>query len=642
MSLRVAGRSFAVLFILSLFLGCGDLDSLFSKGEAYQVTAMVNGNSLDTCSIVRSGDKIRPFFAASVERDPDLTGLLVYIEDSNGAVVGDQVLYILQPYYGNTVDAAAHEKSGRLGDETAGEHDLDRQAAWGFIESLAIREQWSFIDSIPEAENPPIVVPVRSLNRAIPFFPLPAMEVGPYKLVFEAVGKKETLHRTETDIFFLDNAEFLVKDISIYLPRVSDTQLIPPGATVMLESRLDFDSRFDPYVVWYNGKSTISEGKISEGAGTILWKAPERTGFYSLRIEVFPFQLRGSFAGFFREITLPVSSKATTVSKGYFFGEGPEYPAVSPLAMGTIFPEYERTAASAVLEEGAPVLPRPALLRWYQFEGDLYDTVSGFGAEETLVSGSDKAPQWAASGQTYGLSTGPEDPYLLSPATFLRSADGQGGGIFLFHVKSLADGPIFSAFFPSQSSEAEGVTMDVLRKGNAIVLRLVTRETAVEMPVYLPIFEMQALIPAAVEFYIRPNRMEAKLSVGERMPLASLDGNIRLAGVLAGEARVRLGGGEAAPRVNTVWNEFAVLYSPLPIQEEEIPTVAAPAEEEPVAEAAIADDRAERRMIKVEVTIEYRDIPELADQDALGAAPDEPAAAEPGDGEDLPPLVEIN
>ena len=698
------------MVVFSLFSGCGELNSLFSPGASYQVTALINGVSLDDCSIIRAGDKIRPYFASSVDNDPDLTGLLVYVQNRQGKIIGEQVLYILQPYYGDSMEAETQENFDKPGDGTdgeiegPGEHEANREAILGFIEESTVRDQKFFINSATGVQTP-VVVPIMSLNQEIPYFHMPKnMEIGPYKLVFEAMGRRETLHRMELDIFFLGSAEFSVKDISIYLPRVSDSQMIPPGTTVMLESRLDYDARLEPYVVWHNGRSVISEGKISEGAGTILWKSPERAGFYSLRLEVFPFELRGNYTGIFREIALPVS-KATAANGGYFFGEGPGYAALSPLAAGTIFPELEQAKAEAALEEKeeATALPeRPSLLRWYQFQGNLCDTVSGSRTEGSLEPGADKAPRWAAAGQTtYGLSTGPEDAYLLPPLAFFHGDSDQGGGIFLLHAKSLAEGIVFSAFFPMQSSGTEGATMHVLRKGNAIVLRLKTKEATVEMPAYLPFFEFQAFITVALEFYIRPYRLEAKMSLGnaggERQTLASVEGNVRLPGPLAGEARAKLGGGEAisgegpaataqspaTPKAivpaepkrdrvdsndnsqsadiygndsdfespvggdgaeaipataeqdsstmvsaessrqeisaNTIWNEFAVLYSSLPIQEEEL---------------ADADDEVDGTEIGADVTLENRsgpDLPNPAAQDAPGAMPDEPEAEESGD-----------
>ena len=626
MGFRDKGKAFFALVILMAATGCGDLDLLFPQSESYHVKAMINGNSLEDCSLIWATDEIRPYFADSVENDPDLTGLLVYIQNSKGEIIGDKVLYSLQIQS----DEAETPK------DTAIEADPAELSVREQVGHRGVREKWGFINTKPIETDAAIVIAVRSLDQEIPPFPLPEnMEIGPYSLVFEAIGKKETLCHTESEIFFLGNTEFSIKDISMYLPSITDARLIPPGTTILIESNLEYDSRLEPYLIWYDGKTIIAEGKISEGAGNILWKAPDRAGFYSLGLEVFPFKLRGHFTGVFREIALPVSSKATDGVKGYFFGEGPEYAANCPLSAGTIFPELKLAEIdqdeNPEAENPPVMIEHPELLRWYQFEGSLDDTTAWSDTERSLIPAGEKAVLWSHAGQSYGLSTGPQDAYLLSPISFFRNAQVEGGGIFLFHFKSPAEGTIFSAFFPMQTSADEGLKMEVLKKRNTIVLRLETGETVTEIPVYLPPFESRTFIPAAVEFYIRPYRMEAKLSLEENQSMQSAEGNIRLSGALAGEGRIKLGGG-AAPEgdigylqqpaedegtaenipaeenyfetmlgmddiepgiiqtdeetethvltgeesgkkeipVNTVWNEFAVLYSSLAIQEEEI------------------------------------------------------------------------
>ncbi|MCL1837099.1 MAG: hypothetical protein FWG46_06095 [Treponema sp.] len=636
MGFRSAGKAFLALVLLLALAGCGELDSLFPQSESYHVKAMINGNSLEDCSLIWAADEIRPYFAASVGNDPDLTGLLVYIQNSRGEVVGEKVLYSLQPYSGGA----------EAPNETAQEGGPAELAAEETPGNGAARGKWGFINTKAAEPDDAVVIVVASLDQEIPPFPIPEnMEIGPYILVFEAIGKKETLCHSESAIFYLGNTEFAIKDITMYLPKVSDARLIPPGTTILLESNLDFDSRLEPYLIWYDGRTVISEGKMSEGAGSILWKAPERAGFYSLRLEVFPFKLRSNFSGVYREIALPVSSKATDGIRGYFFGEGPEYAGNSQLSSGTVFAELKLAEIEFEEdpdEENTPaVIERPELLRWYQFEGSLDDTTAWSDTERSLIPAGEKAALWTSVGQSYGLSTGPHDAYLLSPITFFRNAQAEGGGIFLFHVKTPAEGVIFSAFFPSQASEDEGLKMEILKNRNAVVLRLESGKSTAEIPVYIPPFETQAFIPAAVEFYIRPYRMEAKLSLDGNQSLHSAEGNIRLHSALAGESRIRLGGGampegnpglvqmpaaEESPAenasveeilleavldaddiesaintaaaeadasrlageevgkkenpVNTVWNEFAVLYSSLAILEEEIFP-------DPVAEADI-------------------------------------------------------
>ena len=582
---RTAGKVGVLLVCLSLFSTCGELDTLFPSNGSYQVRTMVNGSSLEDCSIVRSDDKIRPYFAVSVVNDPDLIGLLVYLQDSQGKIVGERVQYILEQYAQEAPQATETEieeneeevkqeetedpasEEAEVVDEEENEADqideIDETSeendwmAWELPEYGAAREKWSFTDTKPVVQTADIEIAVKSFADYLPYFPLPKnLEIGSYTLVFEALGKGEILSRTETYILYLGDAEFNLKDVSMYLPGLSGSQLVSPGTTVMLEAGLDFDSRLDPYVIWYNGKNIISQGTISEGAGKILWKAPEQVGFYSLRLEAFPFYLkRNNFTGVSREVALPVSPKA--VSLGYFFENNAEYTARSPLAAGTAYaeqieliktmamiaaamPPEETDDAEATEKESPPVPPSPPqLLQWFQFEGSLRSAAPVIGAT-TLLSAAEASPRWAAVGQSYGLSVGSDDLYLLSPINFFRKEQDQGGGIFLLHISPPTEGVIFSVFFPLRSSLSDGVWMDMVKEQNIVALRLKAGGATVEMPLYLVSSDLPGLIPIVVEFYIRPYRLEAKIS---------LDGyfqnrveSIPLPGALSGEGRIRLGG----------------------------------------------------------------------------------------------------
>ena len=614
MNINAAGKAAVILGFFSLLSACGEMEMLLPSTGSYQVKALVNNNSLESCSILRSDDKIRPYFTVSTVKDRDLIGLLVYFENSQGEVTGGKIRYILQSHVNEVKPAETEtEIEEQAKTDKTDEEDIEEtieeitQETEEIKEAEELPEQKTVKETPPVAEVKPVVkninvdIVVKSLSGELPYLPLPkTLGIGSYTLVFEAIGVKETLSRTETNVIYLDNAEFHLKDISMYLPSLSGSQLIAPGTTVMLDTRLDFDRRLDPYVIWYNGKNIIREGKISGGAGTILWKAPEQAGFYSLRMEAFPFQFkRTNYIGISREITLPVSPKA--VNQGYFFENNREYTARSPLAARTAYPEQALPIEDTdkVKEKTAPALPPPSeLLRWYKFEGSLRNSISPSTDAHLLTPVNTKTPRWAAAGQSYGLSTGLNDAYTLSPISFFRKGDNQGGGVFLFHIIPATEGAVFDAFFPSQSSSSDGVRMNIVREGNSITLYLSAESAIVEIPVYFTSSESQGFIPIAVEFYIRPYRLEAKLSLSEDYSPESKVGSIKLPGALSGEGRIRLGGGidksiltvktnnaeknagsAAASETpsqtviqNTIWDEFAVLFSTVPLLEEDYQT----------------------------------------------------------------------
>jgi hypothetical protein len=240
-----ATRAVILLIIFSLFAGCGELDTLFPTTGSYQVRTMVNGSFIEDCSIIRSTDKIRPYFAVSVVNDPDLIGLLVYLQDSSGQIAGDKVQYTLEPYAENVVrppetEAQQETEPGEVGEipEEGAEEETARRGLWELPEEGAIAEKRTRVTTTPVENNADIEFVIESFADELPYFPLSKnLEPGSYTLIFEALGQKETLSRMETPIFYLGNTEFNLKDILIYLPGVSGSQLIPPGTTIMLEAK---------------------------------------------------------------------------------------------------------------------------------------------------------------------------------------------------------------------------------------------------------------------------------------------------------------------------------------------------------------------------------------------------------------------
>lgn len=503
-------RVFGILVLSSLFCACGELDIVLPSAGTYQVKALVNNTSLDDRSLINTNDTIRPYFASSIANDPDITGLMVSLRDSRGETLGGKVLYTLKSEANENFEIVREvvKESGAAGEESAAELPVIRIAKTN------------------------IQIPAKRLDKNLPNFFMPEnLQIGQYTLVFQILGEKETLYQTEKSVYYLGDAEFSLKDIQMYLPSISaGSQLVSPGATVMLEARVEFDSRLDPYIVWYNGKKLINEGKLSEGAGNFLWKTPDQTGFHSLRVEAFPFGARQGIAGDSRGISIPVSQKAVDLN---------------------------------LVSGGAP-----DLLRWYQFGGNLQDSKS---AEWTLIPREEKAPRWSPAGYSYGLLTGPGDAYLLPPVSFLNK---EGGGQFLFRFKPVSDGCIFKAQFASQGASLEDLEMDLSLSGGTLILKLSTSETSVEAASALTSLADGEYITAAIDFLILPNRFEAAINPAystepERQTVVSNNPAARIvrtsigfAVPLNGECSVEFGVGseKAGQAAFAIWDEFALLH----------------------------------------------------------------------------------
>jgi hypothetical protein len=496
-----------ILFLLPLFGGCGELDTLLPSSGPYQVKALVNDTSLDDCSLINAGDAIHPYFASSVANDPDITGLMVFVRNARGAVVGGKTVYTLE--------------SGTEGDAQTGSEPEDPAA-------------------IQSGEN--TVIPVKRLDKNLPRFSLPEqLAMGQYTLVFKVLGGDETLYQTEQNIYYLHNASLLLKEIQMYLPDISaGSRLVPPGAAIMLEARLDVDPRLDPYIKWYNGKKLVNEGSLSGGAARFLWKAPEETGFHSLRAEAFPSRSYQGIAGSSREIVIPVSAKASGLN----------------------------------LVDGAA----PELLHRYQFNGDVRDSLSTASPERELIPQGERPPRWSPAGHIYGLLSGPDDAYLFPPVSFQRGAD-ENGGRLLLRFKPLTDGRILSALFAAPASRS--FEMNLSLAGETLVLSCGAEGLPAE-EIAAPLSASGEYITAAIDFFFQGNRFEVALnpaySAESEQQVSFLDGypefqryatSVALAVPLGGDCVLRIGvsaqkaeDAEAEPvaGVSTViWDEFAIL-----------------------------------------------------------------------------------
>jgi len=542
----------SIILIVSFSACVGGMDPLFPGGNSYRIRASVNGVSIeDGLSIVRRGDEISPYFVTIAENDPDITSIVAYLVGSLGEVQGSRVSFVLAP--------TARVGRSSIGPFDSDDDDDDPDADDDDGDDLP----YSDGENLPDEETDDWEIGereilVESFCVGLPGFTLPRnLALGEYALVFDALGRRGLLQRSEISFFYIGDAEFSLTGISMSLPTPYDMRAIPAETKVLLEAQLNHDVRLDPHLVWFSGRNVLHQGRASEGAGSILWEAPRQTAFHPLRLDVLPFDpgssRRGGFSGISREISLPVSATATSDGAGFFFGAAGIAPrnrlaegvfhldaAIAELAAITAAREAEGEPPPAIEYDPEP----PQLQRWYRFEGRLRDTLVAGDEERFLEPLGDAAPLWTSIGQSYGLSTGPDRAFALSPVDFFRGEgdeEEEGGGVLLFHLRAVSDGSILSAVFPSRMSDA-AAWIDLSRSGDALVLRLGTRDSTEEIPVFLSGSDWRGLVPVAVKFYARGDRLEAGLGLGSTASLQSRVAEVPLAVPLTGEVRIRLGG----------------------------------------------------------------------------------------------------
>ena len=426
---------FLIILILSgIFLGsCEAIDSILPSAGTYKINIQINDTSLDELSFVVLSDIIRPVFEEPVSDDPDITALMIFLRNSAGETVGERIVYRLKQ------------------DDHSGENKNE------------------------------ITVLVQSLDGNLPSFPLPAgLPVGTYTIISQIMGGKNILQRTEKPFFYLDEIDFAFEGIDVHLPGTPESsQLIPRGTTVMLEAKLDFDQGLDPYIAWYNGRRKISEGNFSQGAGQLFWKVPEQTGFFSLRAEVFPARSHERLAGFQRQISLLVSSKAMDIH--------------------------------LVSDNNSQ------LLHWYVFEGNLNDSKMIVSEDRALSAAGN--PGWMGLDGTYGLVTDRDSsvslPLINMPNDAIRTWQTK------IRFFPLNDGAVFSVLF----GYSKNVNLSLFIEDQNLVLSLSSPSQDSFKTINLPaaetffdefsdnsqIIRRRSFITASINFSILPGMITAQI-----------------------------------------------------------------------------------------------------------------------------------
>jgi len=460
---------FAVAAVLG---GCGAMDTILPSTGTYKVSAQVNGLNMDNCSFAGSNDTIMPYFEESVSNDPDITALVVFLKDSSGEPTGVKVSYNIDENYvesgedldyGDTGDDSAQEAAAS-GENTGSEAADDaKEAVSEKIVKTKKKGKYQIGDEID--------IPVKNFDKKLPAYPLPEdLPMGLYTIVYQVMGGKQILQKTEKIFFHLANTVFSFDGVQIHLPGVAEgAQLIQKGSVIMLETKLNFDSRLDPYIIWYNGKSIISEGSLSEGAGSILWKAPEQSGFFSLRVEVLPVFQHHGLAGFSRDVPLFVSSKTSGM---HLFSKD-----------------------------------LPGLMHLYLFEGNLNDSITAASSELLIKNYAGSAPKWLPSDGVYALASGTGDVYALPKVSFSNGENNNWR--ILFRFKPVDKGDIFSVQFGS----SPGVAMNLTTEGKKLVLSLSSSGEPVSQSIELP--DPGRFIAGGVDFSLQHSQLSARLSLLE-------------------------------------------------------------------------------------------------------------------------------
>jgi hypothetical protein len=539
------------LLVFSVFLavflcGCEAMDNILTSAGAYKISAQIDGVPLEECSYVKSTDKIKFDFEERVSDDPDVSTLVVFLKKSSGDISGWKVIYTLDQTAGEKEETQLVQENEKQDEEKISEDDKTADEA-------AVEEKKALVF---KKNGDELFFPVKSLDDELPPFPIPEnLSAGKYSLVLQVMNGKDILQKTEKNIYYLGQTVFSYEGINVYLPGAVDaSHLIPKESVVMLEVNLNFDHRLNPYIIWYDGKNKISEGKFSDGANILFWKAPEQNGFFSLYAEVFPVEKSNELSGYKKEISLLVSSNIKNIN-----------------------------LVSADIKQ---------LTHWYTMEGNLNDSKNTADNESALKPGSKNKPKWMGSDGTYGLATG-YNSILKLPKIPVLNKDTEIWQI-LIRFKSLSNGVVFSAQFGSSSD----VLMFLSVEDKNLVLTLASQQKTVSQTVSLPkntdessenIGEEKdiSFLTAGIKFSIKSGVLSAQINIiGDLNPVELTTKPITLETKIKNEFNITLGFNDDSslarlkkaddesessakqkkanvfPEYNALWDEFALYYMP--------------------------------------------------------------------------------
>jgi hypothetical protein len=536
----------AIVFSL-FFASCGQMDTLFFQAGNYRVTARVGQYTLDECSIVESDTPIRPYFIESVDDDPDIRGLIVFLQSLNGEVISKKLLYTTDPAKaapdagsgGNKTDTiqagSPAEDSETLsgdpadfGEENGSGGDASTDGASSTTEETG--EPGEYADAYRFRESKTILEPsirytedaiyVKKLNGDLPSLFLPEeLEAGQYILVFQVLGKEDILYRVNKPIYYIADSEFTLDDIHIYLPGFfGESHIVQPGLPIMLETNLAAGTDLEPYLVWYNGKKRVHEGYVSDGAACFLWQAPPQTGFHVLKVEAFPFKPRTTRApvptGRIKELSLPISTKVEKLNNSRALYDAPS-------GTETGFSENHLVAA-----------------RWYQFFANLDDSAGTGGGKNTL-SPVNHAPEWLPGAGIFGVAIGPHHRFSIPGPLFIPPAQGGIDGRLLFRFVPLADGTVFSASFKLENS-LETLELRLSRARETLILNYSAGAVSGEKTAPLAAGQNDELITAVLGFGAANGRLSVSLALDAAAQFLP-DESIPLPGPLTGYGTFQIG-----------------------------------------------------------------------------------------------------
>jgi len=220
----------------------------------------------------------------------------------------------------NAVRIKTSVLSGDILDPDSGEAidiSLDYDETVVVPDSLEI----AFLDDQGLEISKPQIIEGDALNKPLPSLSITSPDEGLYSVRIRAFDIEKTLLKEEIVSFFYFNEPLSIKGLSAY-PSVFTTS----GQGLIFP---DVEGPDSSWVRWSMDNEIIEEGFLSQYRDGFVWQAPLQEGVYGLKMELFPFEPKGTINGTF-PFTSPIRSdiEIFVTSKGSI-DPGSLYPSAS-------------------------------------------------------------------------------------------------------------------------------------------------------------------------------------------------------------------------------------------------------------------------------------------------------------------------
>jgi hypothetical protein len=595
MIIQMYRRIFRVSFIFLIFTSCGQMDTVFSSDGVYKISAKVGQYTLDECAVIRSDAPIHPYFIKSVDEDPDIWKLTVFLQNLHGELLSKKVTYIIDPdKETSTFQSDSQDSSGET-DKT----DSAFPAGSGFgydpgigtdsgitAGSASEADPGSGTDPAFTADSPPDADPgdpapqdTNSGDQAPgDIYPLdgtaeePGENDGAYRfLKRETASNNPSLPYNEDVIY--------VKKLGGDLPPLFLPKNMEPGQYILVFQIIgkqgilrQIDTPFyyigtsefvlDDIHVYLPGifdKSHLVppempimlETKLAAGANLnpyVVW--------YNGKKRIHEGYVADGVARFIWRAPAQTGFHTLKVEAFPFrpLNTGMRTPIgrIKELSL-PVSAKNENLSFSSIpagSETGSPgndLIP----VRRYQLFANLEDSQDSQGSRITgkALAAMNHTPKWLPQGNIFGLAVGPDHGFSIPGPLFTLTS--QAEGCLLFRFVPLTDGTIFSGSFNLKPGLElknglepkewfETLNMDLSYAGGTVRLNYSAGSVSGEKNIFLFPGQIEGVITVLVSFQVQKDTLRLSLGLNTSGEFLADEG-IPLPGPLTGDGTFYLG-----------------------------------------------------------------------------------------------------